>query len=239
MMKLRFAGTATLLTAVVLLLASKPEVGAAPPLSIRAAVLLVVLRNPSSGEFVPIGTAFHIGGGWFRSAAHVVTSKLPRRFEGKGFEQWALVDSDEFGNPQRVVGPLESVCVDTRWKGRDDDGVFPHDSALIRLTGGTIPGAALVSADRRPAVGDTVSAWGFPEGRVLFESRATVLELSPQWLVVQNESGRPTIGGHSGSPVLDSREFVVGILSGGGPGIVARQRAVAIWDAEQGCPRPN
>jgi hypothetical protein len=202
-------------------------------------VLLVVLRNPSSGEFVPIGTAFHIGGGWYRSAAHVVTTKLPRRYEGKGLEQWSLVDADEFGNPQLVVGPFEIVCVDARWKGRDEGGVFAHDSALIRQTGGAIPSIMLRTADRRPAAGETVSVWGFPEGSVLFESRATLLEISPQWVVIQNQSGSPTIGGHSGSPVLDRREGVVGILAGGGPGIVARQRAVTIWDAEQGCPRPH
>lgn len=233
-----YAIAAFLLT-ILLLVASSAKLGAAPPPSIRAAVRLVVLRNPSSGEAVPIGTAFHIGGGWYRSAAHVVTTKLPRRYEGRGLDQWSLVDADEFGNPQRVVGPFEIACVDARWKGREDSSVFPHDSALIRQTGGAIARITLQTADRRPAVGETVSVWGFPEGSVLFESRATLLEISQQWVVIQNESGRPTIGGHSGSPVLDRRETVVGILAGGGPGIVARQRAVTIWDAEQGCPRPN
>jgi hypothetical protein len=238
-MRPRSGLAAILLTAGTVLLSAVPRLGAAPPPSIRAAVLLVVLRNPGTGEYQPIGTAFHIGGGWYRSAAHVVTARLPRRFEGKGFEQWSLVDADEFGNPGRVVGPFETVCVDARWKGRDDGGVFPHDSALIRQMGGTIPATALRSADRRPTAGETVSVWGFPEGRVLFESRSAVLELSSHWVVIQNESGRPTIAGHSGSPVLDRREAVVGILAGGGPGIVARQRAVTIWDAEMGCPRPH
>jgi hypothetical protein len=221
------------------LLAFTSDLGAAPPPAIRSAVLLVVLRNPESGEYVPIGTAFHVGGGWFRSAAHVVTTKLPRRFEGKGLDQWTLVDADEFGNPQRAVGPFEILCVDTRWKGRDENGVFPHDSALLRQTGGALPATALRRADRSPAVGETVSVWGFPEGRVLFESRSKLLEISQQWVVIQNESGRPTIGGHSGSPVLDRGDSVIGILAGGAPGIVARQRAVPIWDAEAGCPRPN
>jgi hypothetical protein len=228
-----------LLAATLWLLAAGPRLDAAPPPAVRAAVLLVVLRNPGSGEAEPIGTAFHIGGGWYRSAAHVVTAKLPRRFEGKGLDQWTLVEADEFGNPHRVAGPLEITCVDPRWKGRDETGVFPHDAALIRQTGGPIPGTALRRADRRPAVREAVSVWGFPEGRVLFESRATVLEVSAEWVVIQNESGSPTIGGHSGSPVLDRAGTVIGILVGGGPGIVARQRAVTIWDAEAGCSRSN
>ncbi len=231
--------TAASLIAAALLLAATLPLGAAPPPSIRAAVRLVVLRNPASGEAQPIGTAFHIGGGWFRSAAHVVTATLPRRFEGKGLEQWALIEADEFGNPSQVAGPFETVCVDPRWKGRDENGVFPHDSALLRQTAGSVPRAALQRAERPPAAGDAVSVWGFPEGRVLFESRATVLGMADSWVVIQNHSGSPTVGGHSGSPVLDRREGVVGILSGGGPGIVARQRAVTIWDAEAGCPRPN
>jgi len=230
---------AAVVAAAILLLTLGGDLRAAPPPSIRTAVRLVVKRNPVSGESVPIGTAFHIGGGWYRSAAHVVTATLPRRFEGKGLDQWSLIDSDEYGNPRNFVGPFEIVCVDDRWKSKDDEGVFPHDSALIRQTSGPVPGIALRTADRRPSVGDIVSIWGFPEGRVLFESRSTVLELSREWVVVQNESGRPTIGGHSGSPVIDRSESVIGILAGGGPGIVARQRAVTIWDAEEGCPKPK
>lgn len=230
---------AGVILAAVLLLAIGGDLRAAPPLSIRTAVRLVVKRNPTSGESMPIGTAFHVGDGWYRSAAHVVTATLPRRFEGKGLEQWSLVDSDESGNPRNFVGPFDIICVDARWKGKDDEGVFPHDSALIRQTSGPVPSVALRIADRPPAVGDSVSVWGFPEGRVLFESRSSVLEVSREWVVVQNESGHPTIGGHSGSPVINRGEAVIGILSGGGPGIVARQRAVPIWDAEQGCPKPR
>jgi hypothetical protein len=230
---------AAAVVAAILLLTRGGDLRAAPPPSIRTAVRLVVKRNPVSGESVPIGTAFHIGEGWYRSAAHVVTATLPRRFEGKGLDQWSLIDSDEYGNPRNFVGLFDIICVDARWRGKDDEGVFPHDSALIRQTSGPVPGIALRTADHRPSVGDIVSVWGFPEGRVLFESRAAVLELSREWVVVQNESGRPTIGGHSGSPVIDRGESVIGILAGGGPGIVARQRAVTIWDAEEGCPKPK
>ena len=235
----RIGPAASLLLAGILLIAPVASLQAAPPASIRTAVVLVAKRNPESGDYVPIGTAFHIGEGWFRSAAHVVTATLPRRFEGKGLDQWSLFDADEFGNPRRFVGPFEVLCVDTRWKRSDDDAVLPHDSALIRLMAGTPPAAALRIADRRPAVGETVSVWGFPEGSVLFESRSTLLELSQEWVVIRNETGRPTIGGHSGSPVVDRGEFVIGILAGGVRGIAARQRAVTIWDAERGCPRPR
>ena len=235
----RIGAAASLLLVSILLIASAASLQAAPPASIRTAVVLVAKRNPESGDYVPIGTAFHIGDGWFRSAAHVVTATLPRRFEGKGLEQWSLFDADEFGNPRRFIGPFDVACADSRWKGKDDDGVFPHDSALIRLLAGTAPATALRIADRRPAVGETVSVWGFPEGSVLFESRSTLLELTQEWVLIQNETGRPTIGGHSGSPVVDRGESVIGILAGGVRGIAARQRAVTIWDAERGCPRPR
>jgi len=232
-----FSRAASFVLAAILLITPATSWAAPPPSSIRNAVVLVAKRNLQSGEYVPIGTAFHIGEGWFRSAAHVVTATLPRRFEGKGLEQWSLIDADEFGNPRRFVGPFEVACVDARWKGKDDDGVFPHDSALIRMTAGAVPAAALRISARRPAMGETVSVWGFPEGSVLFESRSMLVELSQEWVVIQNEMGRPTIGGHSGAPVLDRGESVIGILSGGVRGIASRQRAVPIWDAELGCPR--
>src|SRR3989304_8497274 len=126
----RIGAEASFLLVGILLIASAASLRAAPPASIRTAVVLVAKRNPESGAYVPIGTAFHIGDGWFRSAAHVVTATLPRRFEGKGLEQWSLFDADEFGNPRRFVGPFEVVCVDARWKGKDDDGVFPPGSRL-------------------------------------------------------------------------------------------------------------
>ena len=240
-MTTRSIGSATALLAVVILLLSIPPLlrAATPPAVVQIAVVLVAKRNPSTGDYVPIGTAFHIGEGWFRSAGHVVTATLPKRFEGKGLEQWSLFDADEFGNPRRFVGPFEVACVDPRWKGQDDDAVLPHDSALIRQTAGPIPSAALRTSERRPAAGETVSVWGFPEGSVLFESRAAVLEVSREWVVMRNETGHPTVGGHSGSPVLDRTESVIGILAGGVRGIASRQRAVAIGDAEQGCPRPR
>src|SRR3990170_909423 len=239
-MTMRRAGAAAAFILIgILLIAPLPSLRAAPPSSIRTAVVLVAKRNPATGDYVPIGTAFHVGEGWFRTAAHVVTATLPRRFEGKGLDQWSLFDADEFGNPRRFVGPFDIACVDARWKGKDDDGVFPHDSALIRLLAGTAPATALRIADRRPAVGETVSVWGFPEGSALFESRSTLLELTQEWVLIQNETGRPTIGGHSGSPVVDRGESVIGILAGGVRGIAARQRAVTIWDAERGCPRPR
>ncbi len=232
-------GAIALLLAVSFLTASPAALLGAPPASIRTAVVLVVKRNPETQERVAIGTAFHIGDGWFRTAAHVVTITLPRRFEGKKLDQWGLFEADEFGNPRRFIGPFEVTCVDSRWKGKDDDLVFPHDSALIRQLSGTLPFSALQTSDRRPAVGEVVSVWGFPEGTVLFESRSKTVESSRDWVVVLNERGQPTIGGHSGSPVVDSRELVVGILSGGIRGVAAPQRAVPIWDAEEGCPRPR
>lgn len=210
----------------------------APPARIRNAVVLVVKRDPEEGKYVPIGTAFHIGGGWFRTAAHVVRSKLPKRYEGKGYNEWALHRSDEFGNPGRYLGAFEITCVDRRWIHDADGAVFPHDSALVRLNGSSVPDEALPAAGARPRLGEAVSVWGFPMGSVLFESRAKIAGISDRWIDVQEDVGSPVLGGHSGSPVINRTGDVIGIMSAGVEGVGQRGSAVPIWDAELGCPKP-
>lgn len=228
----------SLVAAAVMMAITAASVQATPPAAIQQAVVLVAKRNPETRQYLPIGTAFHIGDGWFRTAAHVATATLPRRYEGKGFDEWAIFSADEFGNPARWIGRFEVVCVDRRWHGKDEDTIFPHDSALLKLISDMPPGGMMKASERRPAVGDPVSVWGFPEGLVLFEARARVNGVTNDWIAFQDELGKPTIGGHSGSPVLDSSGGVIGILSGGAPGLRAQERAVPIWDAEAGCPKP-
>src|SRR3990172_5510483 len=89
-----------LLLAVTIATASHPApLEAAPPSLILHSVVLVGRRNPQTDEYVAIGTAFPVGGGLFRTAAHVATATLPRRYEGRGFDEMGLYQADEFGNP--------------------------------------------------------------------------------------------------------------------------------------------
>lgn len=106
----------TLLLAVTIATASHPgPLEAAPPTAIHQSIVLVAKRNPQTSAYVPIGTAFHVGDGLFRTAAHVATATLPRRYEGRGFDEWVLYQADEFGNPARLLGRAELACVDRRW----------------------------------------------------------------------------------------------------------------------------
>ena len=228
-----------LLLAVTITTASHPApLEAAPPSSILHSVVLVGRRNPQTGEYVAIGTAFHVGGGLFRTAAHVATATLPRRYEGRGFDETGLYQADEFGNPARWLGHVEVACVDARWQGRGEPTVFPHDSAVLKLIDGTSPTEFLHASVRRPAPGEAISVWGFPEGSVLFEARSTIGFVSDVWIRFQDALGKPIVGGHSGLPAIDATGGVVGILVGGQRGVLAQNSAVPIRDAEQGCSTP-
>ena len=212
---------------------------AAPPLSIRDTVALVAWHNPQTGKHVPIGTAFHVGRGSFRTAAHVATAALPRRYEGRGFDELGLLQGDEFGTPSRYLGRVEATCVDPRWQGRGERYVFPHDSAVLTLVDGPAPAQALPSSSHQPIEGQVVSVWGFPQGTVLFEGRSTISTVSAQWIRFRDSLGTPVIDGHSGSPTIDATGGVVAILVGGTRGVLAQNAAVPIRDAEQGCPLPG
>jgi hypothetical protein len=229
-----------ILLALTIMTASPPApLEAAPPSSIRDAVALVARRNPQTGDHVPIGTAYHVGGGSFRTAAHVATATLPRRYEGRGFDELGLFQADEFGNPSRYLGRVDVACVDARWQGRGEDYVFPHDSAVVTLVDAPAPAASLPSSRHRPIVGQVISVWGFPQGSVLFEGRSTIGAVSELWIRFQDTLGAPVIGGHSGSPAIDAAGGVVAILVGGTRGVLALNSAVPIRDAEQGCPLPG
>jgi hypothetical protein len=212
-------------------------VASAPPALIRNAVVLVARRNPANDRYVSVGTAFHIGGGWFRTAAHVIRAPMPKRFEGRGFDEWALYQSDEYGNPGAYLNAFEIACVDRRYVHDPDGAVLPHDSALVRTRDSSMESTLQVSS-ARPRVGDAVSVWGFPHGDVLFESRAKVTSVSDRWIEMREDVGSPVIGGHSGSPVVNASGEVVGVMVATVPGVGQRGMAVPIRDAESGCPRP-
>lgn len=218
---------------IVMLLALAVAQAAAPPSYVQQTVVLVARRNPQ-GLRLPVGTAFHVGGGLFRTAAHVALSHVPPEQEGKGYEDWALYRADEFGNPADILGRTAIVCSDQRWSASRFGYVLPHDSALLRLLDGPIPPTRLPTAGR-PKVGDAFSTWGFPRGGILFESKGHILEVTDEWITLREQSGAPTLGGHSGSPVLDKAGSVIGILVAHVAGVGEWSRAVSIWDAESTC----
>jgi hypothetical protein len=84
---------------------------AAPPPSVVQAVALVARRNRQTEAYLPIGTAFHVGGRLFRTAAHVATVALSKRFEGRGLDEFGLFQADvdirdaEQGCPTSPVAP--------------------------------------------------------------------------------------------------------------------------------------
>lgn len=210
---------------------------AAPPSRILQAVALAVRLNPQTGRYLAVGTAFHVGGGLFRTAGHVAQSRVPPEEEGKGYEQWALFLADEFGSPRHLLGHAEVACADRRWAESRFGDVLPHDSGVFRLATGSIPAESL-SAGRRPNVGDAISIWGFPGGKVLFEAKGRITRISDEWIRLREQLGFPSLGGHSGSPVLDATGTVVGILVAGVSGVGEVASAVPIWDAESACPSP-
>ncbi len=217
------------------LLAMSSPLAAAPPPRIQQTVALAVKRNPQTGEYLSVGTAFHIGRGFFRTAGHVALSRVPPEHEGEGYDEWALYLADEYGNPRHLLGHSEVACADGRWTESRFGDVLPHDSAVFRLAEGASLAESL-SAGQRPKVGDPISIWGFPRGRVLFEAKGRITMISNEWIGLREQIGAPSLGGHSGSPVIDATGSVVGILVAGVRGVGEIASAVPIWDAESACP---
>lgn len=232
----RCAIAGSVLGIVLAFLALLPAV-AAPPGRIQQTVALVVKRNSQTGQYLSVGTAFHVGSGFFRTAGHVALSRVPPEYEGKGYDEWALMLADEYGNPRHALGRSDVACADRRWTDSPFGDVLPHDSAVFRLVEGSIP-AERLSAGQRPRVGDVISIWGFPKGLVLFEARARITRISDEWIGLRVQIGSPSLGGHSGSPVINAEGSVVGILVAGVSGVGEIASAVPIWDAASACPLP-
>lgn len=79
------------------------------PVLIRDAVFLVSKVNRQERKQLRRGTIFHVGGGYYRTAAHVVENSLGE-YEGKGFDEWAFFPADEFGSRATSVAAWE------RWR---------------------------------------------------------------------------------------------------------------------------
>ncbi len=213
---------------------------AAPPQQVLQSVVLVSLGSPRERKYIERGTAFHVGGGWFRTAAHVVKTPLPDEYQGKGYDEWELSLANEFGNPTFApIGRAEVVCVDKRWTRSPFHDVLPHDSALFRLVTGAAPDEALSASERRPSTGEGVSTWGFPLGLILYEAKGQVTAVSDEWIMLEGLVNAPSLGGYSGSPVIDGGGKVVGILVAAVLGVGKPALAVPIHDAEGACAIPQ
>jgi S1-C subfamily serine protease len=73
---------------------------------------------------------------------------------------------------------------------------------------------------------------------VFFEVKARVTTVSDEWIELREQPGAPSLGGHSGSPLIDMTGGVVGIFVAHVTGVGGIASAIPIWDAETACPRP-
>lgn len=103
--------------------------------------------------------------------------------------------------------------MDARWRGKNQQSVYPYDSALLRSSYNA-PGVQ-ATATTRPAVGERVSVWGFALTTIMFESGGSVESISDEWIRYLPGIGMPQVKGHSGSPMLDANKTVIGIEAGG------------------------
>jgi S1-C subfamily serine protease len=202
-------------------------------------VAVLAVYDPHERRYTGLGSAFHVGRGFFYTSAHVVLAGRRFQQEEPKFERWILLGSDEFGSPRAYLGTAEASCVDRRYRPDPYGEPQPFDIAAVRLTDAQRPlPPALPLSQSRVAVGDRVRALGFPETAVLFEMRGTVVEVAPHRIVVERDRGTVVLGGSSGSPLFSARDEVIGVLQAGNAGGLV-SHSVPIQIAVGGCPVPR
>jgi V8-like Glu-specific endopeptidase len=181
-----------------------------------AAIRQVVVWNPERGARARLGTAFHLGGGIFYTAAHVARAKVP-----EGFTQLYLAAPTSGETPESWLGPLTVSCVHPHWRGARDDSTraYPYDVAQLRLQ--TAPELPSLSLDiRNPQEGRAAIVKGFPAASrgwppPMYTARGRIDEVDGgiQAFSVAIQSGF-ALGGSSGSPVLGDDGRVLGMVFG-------------------------
>jgi S1-C subfamily serine protease len=221
----------------VLLLLVRPAGGAVSE-DLRRAIVVIGLLNPEEHKYFKLATAFYVGNGLFYTNAHVILAKdRIQKDDGPKYDQWILIGADQFGNPADVLGTAEVQCVDRRYMPDPFGDPQPFDTAAVRFTGseGRLPSPTPISADLT-GVGKRVRAIGFPQGAVLTEMLGTVTDVNPDRILLSRDRGTVALPGSSGSPLLNTRDEVVGILQAANVGDLV-VRAVPIQVALGGCPR--
>jgi V8-like Glu-specific endopeptidase len=151
------------------------------------------------------GTAFHVGSGVFYTNAHVA-------IEHKGFGPLTLARGASFRDK---LGTASVVCLNRR--ALSGMGANPYDIARIRIEKPPnlrldVPALPTTVVALRPGL--TVTIIGYP-GRAWTPvvSSAEIEEVEGDTFSLRLTSGRAGPGS-SGSPVLNQRNQVIGILFG-------------------------
>lgn len=148
------------------------------------------------------GTAFHIGGGIFYTNAHVAVDR-------PGFSPLTIARGP--GLAERL-GTAEVLCLNRR--ALSGEFASPYDIAKIRVSAATnVP--ALTTAVTGLVPGMSLTVIGFPgRSSAPVVSRAVIEEIEAfSTFALRLVTGRAGPGS-SGSPVLNDRHQVVGILYG-------------------------